>query len=476
MRTIAEYFHLERSQAELDFVDIPIRRDLPLFVDPYSFTVQDDQWSLDCNEAILSFFQTALDCITSGDHARGQFLLDNLKEPNETHLGLSTTTPRGRGVSGKQALDLYRHLRRSPAATTGVISELSDCDLFVEGIGPDKISDITTNIIRRQLVTYTEEQCRIHNIPTQQVPSDRLWNTDSQRWSVEYVNLPVIGTWRVLLVPKGSVRWSIAFSPLEYYHQFVLNFLQAEHLAQSSALVEVLKNGRRIVTKRSLEERYPFSKGFLTEFTQRHPDVLETYKHSLSLGSELTNEELEEGFDSTEFARVLKEKLASIPSGENAATAYHYFMMGCLEFLFYPLLNYPVPQYRIHNGRKIVDIRFNNAAREGFFFAMRTHRAVRALYVLAECKNYSHEIANPELDQIAGRFSPARGRLGLLLARQFDDRERFIRRCRDTVNDDRGFILPLVDADIVQLLSFVEERRKEELDRFLNQRFAEIVS
>lgn len=476
MTTVSQHFHLERSQAELDFVDVPLRKDLPLFIDPYSFTVRDDQWSVECNEAILSFFQTAIECIGSGDDARGRFLLDNLSEPNETHLGLSTATPRGRGVSGKQALDLYSHLRGSRAAATGVISELSDCDLFVDGIGPDKISDITTNIIRRQLVGYTEEQCRLHNIPTQEVPSGRLWNANDQRWNYEYVHLPVIGSWSILLVPKGSVRWSIAFSSHAYYQHFVLSYLQAEHLAQRSALVEVLRNGRRIVTKRSLEENYPFSKGFLAEFTQHHPDVLEKYKTSLGIEAELSNEELEEGFDSAAFARVLREKLANIPSGENTATAYHYFRMGCLEFLFYPYLNYPAAQYRIHNGRKIIDIRFNNAAREGFFFAMRTHRGVRALNVLAECKNYSHEIANPELDQMAGRFSPARGRLGLLLARQFDDRARFIRRCRDTVHDDRGFILPLVDADIEQLLLFIEEHKKEGVDRFLDARFAEIVT
>jgi len=80
-------------------------------------------------------------------------LLNGLSEPNETHLGLSSGRPQGRGVSGKQAFDLYRHLTRSRAAASGLLSELADCDLFIEGIGPDKISDISTNIIRRELIS-----------------------------------------------------------------------------------------------------------------------------------------------------------------------------------------------------------------------------------------------------------------------------------------------------------------------------------
>jgi hypothetical protein len=74
--------------------------------------------------------------------------------PNETRLGKSQGKPQGRGVSGKQQLDLYEALADSEAAKTGILSEIAECDLFIEGIGPDKISDITTNIIRSPLIEY----------------------------------------------------------------------------------------------------------------------------------------------------------------------------------------------------------------------------------------------------------------------------------------------------------------------------------
>lgn len=436
MRRLSDHLGLNRTQAELDFVDVPIQRDLPLFVDPFTFTTQDDDWSLRCNEAVLSFFEAALACVRSGDDRRGRLLLDNLREPNETHLGLSSGRPQGRGVSGKQAFDLYEHLKKSRAAQKGVLSELADCDLFVEGIGADKISDITTNIIRQELILYTQDQCRLHGIPLRKdVASGRLWDQTRKEWTDKYVELPVILGKRLLLVPKASVRWSLAFSPQGYYRHFVLEYLQAEHLEQSTALVETLRNGRRIVTKTNLEKAYPFSKGFLAEFSERHPDVLDDYKKHLGIPPELSNEDLEDGFDAEEFARILRQKLGGIASGQDAATDFHIFILGVLEFIFYPYLIWPVSQYPINSGRKVIDIKFTNNAKERFFFRRRLDASVRALNVYVECKNYSHEMANPELDQLAGRFSPNRGRLGFLVGRKFDNRGKFVERCRDTARD-----------------------------------------
>jgi hypothetical protein len=152
------------------------------------------------------------------------------------------------------------------------------------------------------------------------------------------------------------------------------------------------------------------------------------------------------------------------------------FILGVLEFIFYPNLIYPQSEFPIHRGRKIIDIKFTNAAREGFFFGARFSPGTRAINVFTECKNYSHDPANPELDQLSGRFAPQRGRLGLLVARDFKNRELFVQRCRDTVHDDRGFIIPLVDSDLLELLDYIERGRADEIGRFFVKRFEEITT
>ena len=140
MPLFSRHFGLNKSQTQLDFVDIDTDEDIPLFIDPYVFSKSTDAWSLQCNEAILSFFETVLEAIRTGDVGRGRRLLDNLTEPNETCFGLSSAMPAGRGVGRRQADDLFDVIRESRAAQTGLLSELADCELFIPGFGPDKIS------------------------------------------------------------------------------------------------------------------------------------------------------------------------------------------------------------------------------------------------------------------------------------------------------------------------------------------------
>jgi hypothetical protein len=99
-----------------------------------------------------------------------------------------------------------------------------------------------------------------------------------------------------------------------------------------------------------------------------------------------------------------------------------------------------------------------------------------AVKLMVECKNYQKEMANPELDQIAGRFSRERGRLGLLIGRSFDNRDRFIARCRDTAQAGNGFILALVDEDIRGFLEAIERNNRNFIDRELERRFSELIN
>lgn len=92
-----------------------------------------------------------------------------------------------------------------------------------------------------------------------------------------------------------------------------------------------------------------------------------------------------------------------------------------------------------------------------------------------ECKNYGSEVANPELDQISGRFSPNRGKFGLLVCRTIDDMERFIARCADTYHDSRGTIIPLVDDDFIYMLNEVKKGRENPEEELLADRLRKII-
>lgn len=481
MAKFSEFFHLNKSQPELDFVNVDSERDMKLFIDPYAISIRNDEWSHQCNAHISSFFQTALDHIRANRQQEAKGLLNGLGEPNETCLGLSVASPQGRGVSGKQALDLYDKLSESQAARTGILSELADCDLFVEGIGRDKISDITTNIIRTLLIKYTQKQCELHGIELSgTVASGKLWDIESQQWQQQHVVLPIINGKKILLVPKSIVRFRLCLDGQEYYNHYVLNFLQDEHLRAGSSLVTVLKKGTRRVYKKTLKEHFPFNKEWMAEFTKTHPDVLRKYKEFLknvpSNEGMVSHRDLDEDFDEVSFARSLVSALEEIPSGNNDASRYHSFIVGVLEFIFWPNLIYPQKEDPIHDGRKRIDITYTNAAKDGFFYRIHTAHSIAANVIMVECKNYTKDPANPELDQISGRFSTNRGKFGFLLYRRTDNYERLIARCKDTAGDNRGFVIPLGDEQIIIIIGLIAEGKRKQIDSFLDSLFKKLIS
>lgn len=212
-----------------------------------------------------------------------------------------------------------------------------------------------------------------------------------------------------MLAPKFSVRRRISLDSQESYNHHMITFLQQEYLEAGDALVQVLKSGKSRVTKGSVKKRHPFVKDELAAFVRDHPEALERYKELKGAQGPLATGELEMFFDERVFARVLIERLTQIASGSEAASEYHSVATGICTFLFFPNLICPVKEQELHEGRKRIDIKFTNTAKDGFFRRMLAAPQTRAISVSVECKNYQKEINNPELDQLSGRFGHQRG-------------------------------------------------------------------
>lgn len=474
MARISEYFHLGKTQCELDFVDVFTDRDIRLFIDPYAISLLPGNWSQDAHGLLITFFQKVTDSIRSNKVAEARELLSHLSEPEETRLGMTKDGSEGAGVGPTQAEAIYQALAKSSAVKHGFLNALEECELMIPGIGQDKISDLSTNIIRLKLIEYTHEQCLLHNIPTRNVAAGAVFSQDTHSWEGLYAELPVVNDASLLLVPKAIVRFRSLYDHQQYYRHFVLNYLRAEALSAGSSLVRSLRNGKRVVFKKDLQAEFPCSKEFLFEFSQKRPDVLESYRESLKRLHSKGQKSLLSLEDQAEVAASLRQALRNIPVGAEAATQYHRLMIGVVEIIFYPQLIRPVKEQEIHQGRKRVDIVMENAASEGIFHRLPNIRRVPCAYVAFECKNYSSDVANPELDQLAGRFSFQKGKVGFLCCRNIDNRNLFLERCRDTFRDDRGLIVVLDDQVVDGLLLLIERRRRDELDARISELINEV--
>jgi hypothetical protein len=480
----SEYFDLDKKQNELDFVDVPIDTDIPLFIDPFALSKKDDEFSLEASQIVSSFFQEVVDTIRAGNGVLAKRMLAKLSEPNDTHFGLSSGSSRGKGVSGKQSVDLFTALKNSQAVKTGFIHDLQDCELVIPGISEDKISDIVTNLIKVLLISYTYEQCKLLNIPTRSVASSCYWNAIDREWEENYVDLPIVKVdtveSKVILVPKSISRYNLMFNHSRYYHGFVLEYLQRQHIRENSPLVHICKNGAVKVYKKALKARpeYRLTKEFLYNFSNDHPEVLDSYRDKLSKKRmySITDDQIEKRQRKQKYFNVVEliSKLQSIGPGPDNATTYHDAIVGILTAIFYPYLTNPHKETPLHDGRKRVDISFINSAESGFFFQI-TNQGIASLRIFFECKNYSREMGNPELDQMAGRFSPRRGKLGFIVCRSVQDRQLLVQRCRDTANDERGIIIILDDSDIISLLNFRKNNDDHSITAFLNAKLNELI-
>jgi hypothetical protein len=475
---VSTVFKLGRTQAGLDFVDVDIKTDTRLFLSPKALELLPSQWGEECVSLIQSFFSTVLKHIKAGRHSEAEALLGTLKEPNETHLGLSKAKSQGRALGTESAKEVWAALSRSLAAKSGLLRDLEDTVLLIEGVGVDIISDITTNIIRQPLIHYTQEMARQVGIPlTSDIDSGPMWDPAALSWFSEFVELPMTKEGKLLLVPKAVVRPSLLYKADRYFRHFILGHLRQVELDANSALVTVLKNKKRKVYKKDLISKYGKGKKAVVEQTLKHPEVLNEYRKEVAAQpyNPLTLDQIGEieNLPPPDWDKLLND-LISLPTGAKHATAYERASEALMTALFYPDLVTPFMQYPLHSGRKRVDIRYTNMALAGFFQWLAAHHPASNIWI--ECKNYRDDIANNELDQLAGRFSPSRGQVGLLVSRRFDKKQLFYNRCRDTAQDGRGYILALDDDDLKGLVDYRKTEKFYQAWDPLKQLFDALVS
>jgi hypothetical protein len=480
---ISEQFGLAKSQAEIDFIDIDPEYDISLFIDPHLIGVSDHPFSNACHTTITSFFTFFLELVGRGEQERAKGLFSFLHEPNETCLGISTGKPNGRGVGGTQASEIFDSIMGSRAIETGVLEHLEDFRIFVHGVGPDKVSDMTTNIIRKNLIEYTQQQCGLHGIPLQSnVGTGPCWNSQARRWEHYHEDMLVIDGRQILLVPKCIVTYGRGYSFDRYHRHYVLNFVKHEHLISNGPFVQrrELANGREKVwvTKEDMSKHVtPPDKDFIAGYTEQHKHLFENFKRDAAKAARpLSDEEINSSVDVGEICAHLIEILRATPPGGDTASSYHKLVVGILELIFYPNLTCPRKEFEIYEGRKRIDIRFDNWAREGEFYRLHDKRDIPCAYIFVECKNYSTDVANPELDQLSGRLNAKNGKFGLLLCRSVNNYDTLIARCRDAFNAKHELMVPLMDEDLITILEAkMEKPNSRPEEALLAARIDEIV-
>ena len=65
---VSQYFKLGKTQPYLDFVDVRVDTDLPVFVDPGRLRSLHSVWASECISLLQDYFENVLRMIAGGDH------------------------------------------------------------------------------------------------------------------------------------------------------------------------------------------------------------------------------------------------------------------------------------------------------------------------------------------------------------------------------------------------------------------------
>ncbi|KOT58979.1 hypothetical protein ADK43_17655 [Streptomyces rimosus subsp. rimosus] len=226
----SEVFDLPTTSAD-DWFDTFLPADTALFVDPFLIWDEKQGHWADAHEHLIDFFEMVFELVkeSQGNEdgiswKQAQKLL-LFPEPFEFCLGVSEGSPHGAG-SGK---GLQKEMLEGVKVATGLgidrIAHMEMLTLFQGGMGVDRLSDMTCNILKSYFIEYTQEVVRRHGIPTR--PSkvaNATWDREFCRWKEGTFELPINPyiDKPVILTPERFLRqmpvatpdgfWSYAWS------------------------------------------------------------------------------------------------------------------------------------------------------------------------------------------------------------------------------------------------------------------------
>jgi len=431
------------SQYEVDFVIPRIGIDLPLGIDPFLLFKSRDSQFRQLHVSLLNAFNAGILAIRNDDLTTARYLF-SFPEVSAIGMGYTRKGKRGSGVGSHLTNLILRTLAGSPALKERGVRHVEEMQLLSAGIGPDRISDIAANLLKRFLIDYTQRQCAIWDIPTKPgVPVSHIYDASKQTWEDSYEDLPVstMDGSEILFVPRRLVRTL----PWINYDDFI----RTEFSAYLAARRDQFARG---ITSGELPDEKKFkTKPAVVTVTKQDIGLVERYVRSREAQAADARPALDYiDEDACKEAEALKQRLSNIPTGRESAADYQYTILEILNYLFNPDLIDGEPEVRTIDGTERRDIIFTNDSDESFWEYVRsTHDGIVLMF---ETKNMD-ALDVPAINQTATYLGDRIGRLGIIVTRQSPS-DAIRRKIFSVWNDSspRKVILTLCDAQIRELL------------------------
>lgn len=210
----SELFSIKKMTDD-DWFDPILSVDTNLFIDPFLIFASEQNEFQGSHADIIDFFNRAFKLVarsngnpTSVLWKKAENLL-RLSEVEEICLGYAKHGTKGSGSGSILANVVVKALWEAVQAGLTEITHFEEIGILREGIGADRISDMTASIVRERLVLYTQGICMKHKVPLQKAKFlSGYFNKDFEYWMPIESDLPhnPYNGKSILLVPKRYLR------------------------------------------------------------------------------------------------------------------------------------------------------------------------------------------------------------------------------------------------------------------------------
>lgn len=441
-----EAFGIEIAQAEADFVIPNLAIDIPVCIDPFLLYKSRDPMLRGLHASVLAVFERAFELHRSGDRAGLDRLID-FPEVNAIGFGYTKAGIAGSGLGWQLNRLLADLLEESEAVRERGLRHVEELQLLSVGVGPDRVSDISANILKQALAEYTQEQCALWGIPLQAgAPLAHYLDHEDMEWRDGYIDLPInpLSGAPLLLVPRRIVR----LLPWINYGDFYSN--EAQLLLPPRPRLPRFPGMAK-------EKRLELAKTEMVAKVRDSPAILDKYisrkERSSGEVQPLLHEQDADELHST--GASLTARLEAIQTGAADAAAYQMLAYEILNFLFEPGLTGGQLEVGTYLGTERRDIVYWNEAERSFWQYVRDE--YRSPLTMFEVKNVA-ALELGHINQTATYLGARLGMLGFIVTRNRPS-DAVIRKMYSVYNDSpvlpRKVILAIADPDLRQM---IEER------------------
>jgi hypothetical protein len=262
----SDAFKIEKPSEE-DWFNLWLANDTKIYVDPMLVYQCEHKDFLETSKKIGEFFKEAFKRVVVAKNTRSPQMRDKalemlrFKEPSELYLGYTNYGSRGSGIGKDFARQIYDAMVDFVELGFEDFGEyVSPLEIFVEGVGADRISDMIVNLMKEDLIKYTQKICNEKRISMKKFPIINASFDNNLGWVQKKVCLPEnpLDKKPIILVPKDFLRTN-SYLDREDFLEYILHMenptlrQQATRLftqdLDKKKLIEIIKQNPQLTKK-----------------------------------------------------------------------------------------------------------------------------------------------------------------------------------------------------------------------------------